>query len=114
MGYLFKVIRSGIHKPAGVVDIPYLGAKVGELTNWTLTRRGDTGQDAALYDLHASFSFISMALWEDPDFEKRIIVNLSPYKQYRLEQVSGMATVLQDKSLLMEGVTIHPVPKEKR
>jgi hypothetical protein len=114
MGYLFKIIRSGSElKVAGTIDIPFLGAKVGELTNWTLTRRGDTGQDAALYDLHASFSFISKALWDDPDYEKRVILNLNPSKQYRLDQVPGMRTVLQDKSLLMDGVTIHAVPKER-
>ena len=112
MGYLFKIIRSGLYKPAGFVDIPFLGAKVGELSTWTLKRRGDTGQDAALYDLHASFSFISRALWDDAEYTKRIVVNLNPHKQYRLEQVPGMRTVLQDKSLLLEGVTIWPVQRE--
>jgi len=111
MGYLFKLIRSGTYRPAGIVDIPFLGAKVGEFTSWTLTRRGDTGQDAALYDLHASFSFLSKALWDDDEYEKRILVNLNPFKQYRLEQVPGMRTVLQDKSLLIEGVTLCPAQR---
>lgn len=109
MGYLFKTIRSGTYKPAGIVDIPFLGAKVGELSAWTLQRRGDTGREAALYDLHASFSFLSRPLWDDEEYQKRVLVNLNPFKQYRLDQDPGMRTVLQDKSLLIEGVTLCPV-----
>lgn len=111
MGYLFKSIRSAQMKPAGVVDIPFLGAKVAEMNEWTLQRRGDTGPDAALFDLRASFSFVSKALWEDEEYDKRIVVNLSTTKQYRLEQAPGMRTVLQGKSLLMEGVTLCPVAR---
>lgn len=107
MGYLFKVLRSGVFQPAGVVEIPYLGAKVGQLASWTLQRRGDIGPDAGLYDLRAAFSFVSEALWDDPEYQKRIVLNLSPRKQYRLEQAQGYATVRTGKSLLMEGVTIH-------
>lgn len=107
MTYLFKVMRSGTYKPAGVVDIPFLGAKVGEFLNWTLQRRGDSGQDAGLYDLHAVFSFLSRPLWEDEEYQKRIVLNISPSKQFRLEQASGMRTVLTDRHLLIEGVTIH-------
>lgn len=107
MGYLFKIIRSGTYKPAGIVDIPFLGAKVGEFSSWTLQRRGDSGPDSGLYDFHAVFSFVSEALWNDGDYEKRILVNLNPVKQYRLEQAPGMRTVHSGKSLLVEGVTIH-------
>jgi hypothetical protein len=107
MGYLFKTIRSGVFKPAGLVEIPFLGAKVGELSSWTLQRRGDQGSDASLYDLHAVFSFVSEPLWNDDDYQKQILLNLSPSKQYRVQQESGMRTVLTDRNLLMEGVTIH-------
>ncbi len=111
MGYLFKTIRSGTFRPAGIVDIPFLGAKVGEFSHWTLQRRGDEGPDAGLYDLHASFTFLSQALWDDEEYQKRILVNLNPFKQYRLDQTPGMRTVLQGKSLLIEGVTLWPVPR---
>jgi hypothetical protein len=107
MGYLFKTIRSGVFRPAGIVDIPFLGAKVGEFTNWTLQRRGDESPESGLYDLHAVFSFVSDALWEDPEYVKRIVINISPTKQYRLEQVPGMRTVLTGRSLLIEGVTLN-------
>lgn len=110
MAYLFKIIRSAPNaRPAGLVEIPFLGAKVGELASWTLQRRGDEGPDAGLYDLHAVFSFVSEALWHDEDYPKDIVLNLSPSKQYRVQQESGMRTVLTDRSLLMEGVTIHNV-----
>ena len=113
MGYLFKTIRSGVYKPAGIIDIPFLGAKVAVFSAWTLQRRGDTGPDAALYDLHASFSFLSTPLWEDEEYEKRVLVNLNPHKQYRLDQAPGMRTVLQGKSLLIEGVTLWPVERQR-
>lgn len=109
MGYLFKTIRSGLYKPAGTVEIPFLGAKVGELTSWTLQRRGDQGPDASLYDLHAVFSFLSDALWEDPDYEKVFVLNLNPHKRYKLAQAEGFRTVREGRSLIMEGVTIESV-----
>lgn len=110
MPYLFKTLtgRSYKNRPAGIVDIPFLGAKVGEFDSWQLHRRGDEGADAALYDLHASFSFLSRPLWDDDEYDKRIVVSLSPTQQYRLEQVPEMRTVLQGKSLLIEGVTLCP------
>jgi hypothetical protein len=111
MGYLFKVIRSGIFKPAGIVEIPFLGAKVGEFDSWTLQRRGDQGREAGLYDLHAVFSFVSEALWNDDEYQKQILVNLNPHKQYRVLQEPDMRTVLSGRNLLIEGVTIHDVPR---
>jgi hypothetical protein len=107
MGYLFKTIRSGIFKPAGTVEVPFLGAKVGELQSWTLQRRGDQGPDAGLYDLHAVFSFLSDALWNDPEYDKVVLLNLNPYRQYRLETTTDSRTVREGRSLLIERVTIH-------
>ena len=115
MGYLFHTMSAGTNvKPAGIVDIPFLGAKVGEFATWTLKRRGDTGQEAALYDLRASFSFVSKALWDDEEYPKRVLVNLSRTVQYRLDQVPGMRTDLQGKSLLIEGVTLCRVQPRVR
>ena len=108
MGYLFKSLTGQSYKnrPAGVVDIPFLGAKVGEFESWSLRRRGEEGPDAGLYDLRASFSFLSRPLWEDDEYEKRVVVSLSPTNQYRLDQVPEMRTDLQGKSLLIEGVKL--------
>jgi len=107
MGYLFKILRSGDLRPAGYVDVPFLGAKVGEFTSWTLQRRGDTGPDAGLYDLRAAFSFVVAPLWNDTDFEKRIVLRMSPSKQFRLELAPNAVTVRQGESLLIERVLIH-------
>ena len=114
MGYLFKTIRSGNYKPTGIVDIPFLGAKVGEFANWTLDRRGDTGPDAGLYDLHAVFSFLSAVLWEDDEYPKRILVNVSPSQQYRLDRQPGFRMERGGKSLLIEGVTLWRVERPIR
>ena len=107
MGYLFKTIRSGIYRPAGIVDIPFLGAKVGEFTNWTLQRRGDEGPESGLYDLHAVFSFVSDALWNDDEYGKVIFLNLTPHKQYRVEKDPEARTVREGRTLLIEKVMIH-------
>ena len=50
---------------------------------------------------------MSNALWDDDEYTKRVVVNISPFKQYRLEQVPGMRTVLTGRSLLIEGVTLN-------
>jgi hypothetical protein len=113
MGYLFKTIRSGMYKPAGTVDIPFLGAKVGELNNWTLTRRGDFGRDSGLYDLHASFSFVSDALWNDDEYAKVIFLNLAPMKQYRVDIEPDARTVREGRTLLIEKVTIHDTSRRE-
>lgn len=107
MGYLFKTIRSGLFKPAGTVEIPFLGAKVGELNNWTLSRRGDVGRESGLYDLHAVFSFVSEALWNDDEYGKVVFLNLNPSKQYRVELDPEARTVREGRTLLIEKVTIH-------
>ena len=105
--YLFKVIRSGIYKPAGLVEIPFLGAKVGEFASWRLTRRGDEGPDADLYDLRAVFSFVSKALWDDDEYQKTILLNLSPTKQFRVQRELDVGMDLSDRDLTIQGVTIH-------
>ena len=110
MGYLFKVIKSGKEmNPAGTVDIPFLGGKVGDLAQWTLTRRGDEGPDADLYDFRATFAYVAESLWDDPDYKKRVIIRLNKEKQYRVQQAEGFRTERSGRTLLMEGVTIHAV-----
>jgi len=113
MGYLFKTIRSGIYKPAGSVEIPFLGAKVGEISTWTLQRRGDQGPEAGLYDLHAVFSFVSDALWNDDEYRKVIFLNLTPRKQYRVDYEPETRTVREGRTLLIEGITIHDTSRSQ-
>ncbi len=111
---LFKRLsgqRWGPDHPAGLVEIPFLGAKVAAMDSWSLTRRGDIGPEAGLYDLRAEFSFVAEALWNDPDYQKVITLNFrrTPPQQFRVEQQPGYRTVFSGKTLLMEGVLACPL-----
>lgn len=79
------------------------------MNGWTLTRRGESGPDAALYDLRASFSFFQRALWEDEDFPKRIEVNISREKVYAVKQAPGYAMSFRDTQLIVEGVVLEVI-----
>lgn len=94
----------------GKVVIPELGAVIGTFTQWTLTRRGERGEEALQYDLRASFSFVpNRALWDDPEYaaQRQVVLTWARGKHFRLEQAVGMRTVLDGKSLVMEGVSLH-------
>lgn len=117
MRYVFGELRSAPvqtpSRPPGWMEIEHLGAKVGDFSSWKLTRRGEEGIDASLYDLRAIFKSVSRALFDDPEYAdwRTVTVVISAHKQYRLEQVVGMRTVLNGTSLLMEGVRLClPVP----
>jgi hypothetical protein len=117
--YVFGELRSAPNqtpsRPPGWMEIEHLGAKVGDFASWSLRRRGEEGEDAALYDLRAVFRTISRALFDDPEYAdwRRVTVVISSTKQYRLDQVVGMRTVLNGTSLLMEGVRlVKPLQKE--
>lgn len=91
----------------GRITIPLLGSVIGTMDGWTLKRRGESGPDAALYDLHASFSrFFSKALWDDPDFEKRVEVQLQRGKSFQCIQEPGHKTTFVGTDLRMEGVKL--------
>jgi hypothetical protein len=79
---------------------------VATITNWRLVQRGADGRDAALYNLHAALSFVNRAIWDDPEYEKEVTVELGRNRlRYRIEQAEGFKTALTGKSLTMEGVT---------
>ena len=109
---LFQTIRG----KEGRVTIPGLGAVVGIMTDWSLTRREDGGPDEAPYDLRASFfgenGYLNLALFNNPKLKKRIEITLSSDKHFRLEQADGMRTVLIDKRLVMEGVKLCLLTKD--
>jgi hypothetical protein len=90
----------------GRIEVPFLGALIGNINSWTLTRRADRGPDSELFDLHAALSFVNEAMFHDPDYEKVVFVRGGKGQEYRLEQVSGQRTVLQGRSLIMERVTL--------
>jgi hypothetical protein len=94
----------------GDVWITALGAKIGTMSQWSLTRRG--GEDGAdsgdgLYDLRAVFSYLNPHLWEDEDYTKDIVVFLGRTRQFRVQKASDEGTVLVGRTLLMKGVSIH-------
>lgn len=94
----------------GEVWITALGALIGTMSQWSLTRRG--GEDGAdsgdgLYDLRAVFSYLNPHLWADEDYTKDIVVVLGKDKQFRVQKASDEGTVLVGRTLLMKGVSIH-------
>ena len=94
----------------GRITIPHLGAVVGTMDGWTLTRRGESGPDAALYDLRASFSrLFTKALYDDPDYEKRVEVVLQRNKSFEVKQEPGYPSSFIGTELRMEGVKLAPI-----
>lgn len=92
----------------GSVRIEMLGALIGTMGHWTLTRRGDDGPKEGLYDLRAVLSYINPHLWADGDYEKTVTVKLGQ-QQFRLEQEPEFPARLEGSSLLMEGVRLCQV-----
>ena len=91
----------------GRIDIPFIGAVVGNIISFTLTRRADRGPEAEFYDFHAALSFISEALFNDDDYQKRVIVVVGK-RPFRLDPAEGpgQRTALQGRSLVMERVAL--------
>lgn len=105
---IFRVSRklSGVD---GTIRIEALGALIGMMSHWTLTRRGDGGPNEGLYDLHAVFSYgVNPHLWADDDYSKTVIVKLGK-QQFRLEQDPEFHAQLEGRSLLMEGCRVVDV-----
>lgn len=98
---------SGFH---GKILIPDLGAVIGETATWTLTRRGSEERsrdpEAEFFDFRADLKFVNDALFNDPDYEKRVIIQAGKGQAYRLEPVDGpgQRTVLTGRNLIMERV----------
>jgi hypothetical protein len=93
----------------GTITIPALGAKIGTMSQWSLTQR--EGSDFAeegdgLYDLRAVFSYLNPHLWADDDYTKQIVVVLGKTRQFRVQKASDEGTVLVGRTLLMKGVSI--------
>jgi hypothetical protein len=109
-------IFQSIRGKEGRVTIPGLGAVVGIMTDWSLTRREDDSPSVGSYDLRASFfgenGYLNIALFNNPKLKKRVEITLGDNKQFRLEQIDGMRTVLIDKRLLMEGVQLWQLTRD--
>jgi len=102
MAYLFKRI-SGVR---GQITAPDLGAIVGVMEKWEITRRGGES-GATRYDLRAVFSFINPLLFNDPDYTKEASVILGRTKEFRAQLAEAEETVLTGRVLLVRGVKLH-------
>ena len=102
----------------GFIEIPMLGTRIGEIGPWTLTRRGEAhlnpqDPEAAEFDLTATLTLVpNEALWNDPDYEKRVVISMRRGKRtWTVQPVEGpgQRTALNGRSLIMERVITHDV-----
>lgn len=99
----------------GQVTIPSFGAVCGIIEPprgyWSLRRREDVPQDGTgVFRLHAVFSYLNPDLWASP-YEKEFVITLAKGKRYRLDVSHAERTVLEGSSLLIEGVSLWPIPR---
>jgi len=100
--YLFKRI-SGVR---GQITIPDLGAVIGVMEKWELTRRGaDSGTHR--YDLRVVFSFVNPLLFNDTDYAKEAKLIVGRSKEFRAHLAEAEETVLNGRVLLVKGVKLY-------
>lgn len=87
----------------GGIEIPFLGASVGTIVSWKLRRRAEAGPEAELFDLTAVLSYLSTPLWDDPDYDKVVMIRWRNGKSIRIESTGGRV-VATPTSLYMEAV----------
>lgn len=96
---------------AGRIRVRSLGTDVGKMVKWTIKqmKRGD--ETLPIWRLEASFNYFNRALFEDPDYEKVVLITIDKRtgKQYRLRQLEGhKAPTYEGGRLLMEGLELCP------
>lgn len=94
---------------AGKIRVRALGTDVGRMVKWTvrLMKKGD--DTLKVWKLEATFSYFNRALFDDPDYDKTILITVdrATGKQYRLRPLEGYAPpVFEGGRLLMEGLEI--------
>ncbi len=105
MPALFRRIDGTI----GSVIIPTIGLTVGTMGSWTLTRREDAPPEAGEWDLRAVFSYLNEFAWTSTDWPKEIHLTIGPPRTgqvFRLIPADNGRTVLDGKSLLIEGASL--------
>lgn len=92
----------------GTATIRGLGSRIGELVRWSLTRRGDDGPDAGLYNLRAEFSFLVPALLLDHDYNdsRELLLSYARGRNVRVKLDNPERMALTGKVLVMEGVEV--------
>ena len=93
----------------GGITFPTLGAHVATFKSWQLTRHEDNGAHAGPFVLRAVMSYMNPLLWDQP-YRRQVKICLGK-KCYTLEQNANAKTeVIGTSQLIMEGVTLCPVP----
>jgi len=90
----------------GKIDVPTVGLLIGEMTSWNLERREEVPPGKGAYVLRAAFATLSEWMFSDPALSHRIVIEIGRGQQYRLEPDDDARTVLDGRSLLIEGVTL--------
>lgn len=108
------IFLTSLRGDRGKIEIPSLGAVIAVIEppngRWNLRREEESHPgDGSEFILHAVFSYdVNRALWDSP-YEKEFTIRLGKHKQFRLTQTEGGKTVLEGRSLLMEGVSLWPL-----
>lgn len=105
MPLLFRLVEG----KGGKVDIPDLGIHVGTIAWFRCVRRAPEGPEAEFYDLNAVFQSVTPSLFDDPDYEKRVILTPAKGRSWlvRPSEGPGQRTALNGRSLVMERVTLQ-------
>jgi hypothetical protein len=100
------VLLNQLYGNHGKVDVPSIGALIGEMSSWTLDFRKEATPEEGLYTFKAYFTTISAWMFNDPSIRHRVLVEIGRGNQYRLDVAAGARTVLDGQSLLIEGVNL--------
>lgn len=92
----------------GRIEVPHLGALIGNIQSGNLVRRGDSGPESDFYDFKGVCAWVTAAMFDDPDYPKRVVVQTSRTRSYILEpqEGPGQRTVLTGRSLVMDRVKL--------
>lgn len=99
---MFKKISGA----TGKVENPSMGLLIGEMSVWELEGRTEEKPGPGDFVLRASFSTLIEWMFNDPNIPRRIVIEIGRGQQYRLETVDDARTVLDGRSLLIEGVNL--------
>lgn len=89
----------------GDIQLVGIGALIGTIAEWSLTRRGDDGPDSGLYDLRAALSYVNEGLLNDSDYTKKIVLPMQG-KNYSIKIDGDTAISVNGKRLLVQGVRL--------
>jgi hypothetical protein len=95
-----------LYGSVGKVENAAMGVLIGEMSSWELMARTDEQPGPGDFVLRASFSTLIEWMFNDPAMPRRIVIEIGRGQQYRLEVVDDARTVLDGRSLLIEGVNL--------